>query len=56
MLEDGCVAFDVCQDLGDSTRFVFYDAYRDQQRHRQRQERASFKRFLGTQAGGARLQ
>ena len=42
-LEDGCVAFDVCQDPEDPARFVFYEAYRDQEAHRQHLEMDSFK-------------
>jgi quinol monooxygenase YgiN len=34
-LEDGCPAFDVCQDPDDPARFVFYEAYREQEAHRQ---------------------
>jgi quinol monooxygenase YgiN len=37
-LEDGCLLFDVCQDPDDSARFVFYEAYRDQEGHRQHLE------------------
>jgi (4S)-4-hydroxy-5-phosphonooxypentane-2,3-dione isomerase len=29
-LEDGCLAFDVCQDPDDPVRFVLYEACRDQ--------------------------
>jgi (4S)-4-hydroxy-5-phosphonooxypentane-2,3-dione isomerase len=31
--EDGCLAFDVCQDPENSGRFVFYEPYRDQAAH-----------------------
>jgi Antibiotic biosynthesis monooxygenase len=34
-LEDGCLAFDVCQDPDDPARFVFYEAYRDQEAYRE---------------------
>lgn len=44
-LEDGCLAFDVCQDPDDPARFVFYEVYRDQAAHAQHLEMASYKRF-----------
>jgi hypothetical protein len=31
--EDGCLAFEVCQDPEDPARFVFYEAYRDEAAH-----------------------
>jgi autoinducer 2-degrading protein len=43
--EDGCLAFDVCQDPEDPARFVFYEAYRDQATHAQHLKMASYKRF-----------
>jgi quinol monooxygenase YgiN len=50
-LEDGCLAFDVCQDPDDPARFVFYEAYRDQAAHRQHLEMDSFKWFRATAPG-----
>jgi quinol monooxygenase YgiN len=47
-LEDGCLAFDVCQDPEEPARFVFYEAYRDQAAHRQHLEMDSFKWFRAT--------
>jgi autoinducer 2-degrading protein len=47
-LEDGCLAFDVCQDPQDPGRFVFYEAYGDQAAHRQNLETDSFKWFRAT--------
>ena len=47
-LEDGCLAFDVCQDPDDPARFVFYEAYRDQAAHHQHLEMDSFKWFRAT--------
>lgn len=44
-LEDGCLAFDVCQDPEDPARFVFYEAYRDQAAHRVHAEQASYRHF-----------
>jgi quinol monooxygenase YgiN len=43
--EDGCFAFEVCQDPEDSVRFVFYEAYRDQAAHRLHTEQASYQNF-----------
>ena len=43
--EDGCLAFEVCQDPGDPVRFVFYEAYRDEAAHRLHAERASYQHF-----------
>jgi (4S)-4-hydroxy-5-phosphonooxypentane-2,3-dione isomerase len=47
-LEDDCLAFDVCQDPEDPSRFVFYEAYRDQAAHRRHLEMASYKWFRDT--------
>jgi (4S)-4-hydroxy-5-phosphonooxypentane-2,3-dione isomerase len=47
-LEDGCLAFDVCQDPDDPARFVFYEAYRDQAAHARHLETDSFKWFRAT--------
>jgi (4S)-4-hydroxy-5-phosphonooxypentane-2,3-dione isomerase len=47
-LEDGCLAFDVCQDPDDPARFVLYEAYRDQAAHRRHLEMDSFKWFRAT--------
>lgn len=44
-LEDGCLAFDVCQDPDDPARFVFYEAYRDEAAHRRHLEMDSYKWF-----------
>jgi autoinducer 2-degrading protein len=44
-LEEDCLAFDVCQDPDDPTRFVFYEAYRDQAAHQRHREQDSYKRF-----------
>ena len=44
-LEEDCLAFDVCQDPDDPTRFVFYEAYRDQAAHRVHAEQASYQNF-----------
>jgi autoinducer 2-degrading protein len=46
--EDGCLAFDVCQDPEDPGRFVLYEAYRDEAAHRRHLEMASYERFRGT--------
>ena len=43
--EDGCLAFDVCQDPEDSSHFVFYEAYRDQAAHARHLEMASYRWF-----------
>jgi len=43
-LEDGCLAFDVCQDPEDPARFVLYEAYRDQVVHARHLEMASYQR------------
>jgi (4S)-4-hydroxy-5-phosphonooxypentane-2,3-dione isomerase len=43
--EDGCLAFEVCQDPEDPARFVFYEAYRDQAAHRVHAEQASYQHF-----------
>jgi autoinducer 2-degrading protein len=43
--EDGCLAFEVCQDPEDPARFVFYEAYRDQAAHRVHAEQASYQNF-----------
>jgi (4S)-4-hydroxy-5-phosphonooxypentane-2,3-dione isomerase len=47
-LEDGCLAFDVCQDAEDAARFVFYEVYRDQAAHRTHIEMASYQWFRAT--------
>jgi quinol monooxygenase YgiN len=47
-LEDGCLAFDVCQDPDDPARFVFYEVYRDQAAHARHLEMASNKWFRAT--------
>jgi autoinducer 2-degrading protein len=44
-LEDDCLAFDVCQDPDDLTRFVLYEAYRDQAAHLRHREMDSYKWF-----------
>jgi autoinducer 2-degrading protein len=44
-LEEDCLAFDVCQDTQDPTRFVFYEAYSDQAAHQRHCEQDSYKRF-----------
>ena len=44
-LEDGCLAFDVCQDPEGPARFVLYEAYRDQAAHAGHLEMASYQRF-----------
>lgn len=46
-LEDGCIAFDVCQDPLEPARFVLYEAYRDEAAHRRHREQDSFKWFMG---------
>jgi (4S)-4-hydroxy-5-phosphonooxypentane-2,3-dione isomerase len=45
-LEEGCLAFDVCQDPDDPARFVLYEVYRDADAHAQHREMESFKWFL----------
>jgi quinol monooxygenase YgiN len=47
-LEDGGLAFDVCQDPDDPVRFVLYEACRDQAAHRRHLEMDSFKWFRAT--------
>ena len=44
-LEEDCLAFDVCQNPEDPTRFVLYEAYRDQAAHRRHLEMDSYRRF-----------
>ncbi len=44
-LEDGCLAFDVCQDVDDPARFVFYEVYRDEAAHRRHLEMDSYQWF-----------
>jgi quinol monooxygenase YgiN len=44
-LEDGCLAFDVCQDPDNPARFVLYEAYRDEAAHRRHLEMDSYKWF-----------
>ena len=43
--EDGCLAFEVCQDPADPARFVLYEAYEDEGAHRRHLEQASYQRF-----------
>lgn len=43
--EDGCLAFDVCQDPDDPSVFVLYEVYRDADAHAAHREIDSFKRF-----------
>ncbi len=43
--EEGCLAFDVCQDPEEPARFVFYEAYRDQAAHRLHTDQDSYARF-----------
>ena len=43
--EDGCLAFEVCQDPEGPARFVLYEAYRDAAAHRRHLEQASYQRF-----------
>ena len=43
--EDGCLAFEVCQDPADPARFVLYEAYEDEAAHRRHLEQASYQRF-----------
>lgn len=47
-LEEGCLAFDVCQDPDDPTVFVLYEVYRDADAHAQHREMESFKWFAET--------
>jgi quinol monooxygenase YgiN len=47
-LEDGCLAFDVCQDPDDPARFVLHEAYRDQAAHLEHREMDSYKWFQRT--------
>jgi (4S)-4-hydroxy-5-phosphonooxypentane-2,3-dione isomerase len=47
-LEEGCLAFDVCQDADDPARFVFYEAYRDQAAHARHLEMDSYQWFRAT--------
>lgn len=44
-LEEGCLAFDVCQAPDDPACFVLYEAYRDEAAHRQHLEMDSYKWF-----------
>lgn len=44
-LEDDCLAFDVCQDPKEPSRFVLYEVYRDEAAHRRHLEMDSFRRF-----------
>jgi autoinducer 2-degrading protein len=44
-LEDDCLAFDVCQDPEHPTRFVLYEAYRDQAAHRRHLEMDTYQWF-----------
>ncbi len=43
--EDGCLAFEVCQDPADPARFVFYEAYEDEAAHRRHLDQASYRCF-----------
>lgn len=45
-LEEGCLAFDVCQDAEDPARFVLYEVYRDEAAHAAHREMDSFKWFM----------
>lgn len=47
-LEEGCLAFDVCQDPDDPTVFVLYEVYQDTAAHAQHREMDSFKWFAET--------
>ena len=47
-LEEGCLAFDVCQDPDDPARFVFYEAYLDQAAHGRHLEMDSYQWFRAT--------
>jgi quinol monooxygenase YgiN len=47
-LEDGCLAFDVCQDPNDAARFVLYEVYRDQAAHARHLEMDSYRWFRAT--------
>lgn len=47
-LEEGCLAFDVCQDPDEPTVFVLYEVYRDAAAHAQHREMESFKWFAAT--------
>ena len=46
-LEEGCLAFDVCQDPDDRTRFILYEVYDSPEAHAQHREMESFKWFMG---------
>lgn len=46
-LEEGCLAFDVCQDPEDPAVFVLYEAYTDEAAHMAHREMDSFKWFFG---------
>lgn len=50
-LEEGCLAFDVCQDPEEPARFVLYEVYRDEAAHAAHRETESFKWFLDTAPG-----
>ena len=43
--EDGCLAFEVCQDPADPARFVRYEAYRDAAAHRRHLKQPSYQLF-----------
>lgn len=45
-LEDGCLAFDVCQDPGDPALVVLYEVYEDEAAHAAHREMDSFKWFF----------
>jgi len=45
-LEDGCLAFDVCQDPDDPAAFILYEVYRDAAAHAAHREMDSFKWFF----------
>jgi (4S)-4-hydroxy-5-phosphonooxypentane-2,3-dione isomerase len=46
--EEGCLAFDVCQDPDDPARFVLYEVYRDQAAHARHLEMDSYRWFRAT--------
>jgi (4S)-4-hydroxy-5-phosphonooxypentane-2,3-dione isomerase len=45
-LEEGCLAFDVCQDPDDPAAFILYEVYRDAAAHAAHREMDSFKWFF----------
>ena len=44
--EEGCLAFDVCQDPQDPARFILYEVYASPEAHAQHREMESFKWFM----------